>query len=311
MTDYCVKCGAPLKKGAVFCTKCGHKKNEDVEEKHDVGQLEAETHVKESRTSDVGEFREIETPGADQGLDKGADQNADSVGAQSADIEGSASASVSASVFESASAEFSKEQSEISKKKKEPLKSDRIMKNPPKFFTASLLKRIIAYLIDIILVILIPLLQRARETGSYLFLSTTPFIQNSVFLLYIYFVIFEWLWKGKTVGKAIMSISTVSTDKFEPPSFIQCVINPFFKATIILLPLEFIIPLFINDESKIGQNQVRILQRLLKLVVLDMNSMLPLRRCGKCGTLQPDGVKIGDTCRKCGHQFTDEGIILV
>ncbi|RJP70668.1 MAG: RDD family protein [Ignavibacteriales bacterium] len=132
---------------------------------------------------------------------------------------------------------------------------------PIEFYPASLLKRCLAYFIDLViyLVTAIYLYNLILDVNLYTFFTDKNifiWIVSSVIIFYqSYFFISEYFWKGKTIGKFLMNVQVV-TKSGAALNFSASFVRNFSRIINFLPPLFFIpdlVCIFISkDHRSIG-----------------------------------------------------------
>ncbi|MFX0135510.1 MAG: RDD family protein [Candidatus Hodarchaeota archaeon] len=132
---------------------------------------------------------------------------------------------------------------------------------------ANFLHRLIAWLIDIVIVIIIS----AIIYSSFIFQIKIIIFRILFAYLIIHIIGFLYFWlqesffKGQTLGKSVLKLKTVDEKSFEATSMSKYVINNLIKSSILLI-LDVIIGIIINRNS--SQKQIRITQNLSKTLVI-------------------------------------------
>lgn len=128
--------------------------------------------------------------------------------------------------------------------------------------TGLLMRRVGAYILDMAALILT--LHGLNEVGLYF----GPFFQASSYLFY--FLIFEWVWGGKTPGKFVFQICVIN-GAGGPPTFVQSLIRGITRHIEVLLG---IITVFILAKSEKFQ---RVGDILAKTYVIPTRDLAQLR----------------------------------
>ncbi|MBD3253663.1 MAG: zinc-ribbon domain-containing protein [Candidatus Lokiarchaeota archaeon] len=127
---------------------------------------------------------------------------------------------------------------------------------------ADFLPRLVAYIIDIIIVSIISLVI------SLLFLRFNLFLWGIIqfVIALLYFWILEAMNKGQTIGKAIMHLRTVDEQTLEPATLGNYFINNLLKGYWILFIIDFLIGVISN--SRDPKKRLRIMQNASNTVVI-------------------------------------------
>lgn len=144
---------------------------------------------------------------------------------------------------------------------------DFLRKEIPDIEYASFFHRIIAWLIDIFIIIIIS----AMIYSGFIFQIKIIIFRILIAYLIIHIIGFLYFWlqesffKGQTIGKAFLNLKTVDEKSLDATSKSKYVMNNLLKSSILLI-LDVIIGIIINRNS--FQKQIRITQNLSKTVVI-------------------------------------------
>lgn len=102
-------------------------------------------------------------------------------------------------------------------------------KLPPKYQYADFGIRLIAWIIDMIIVLIITWILMLVFFYRTVILFAFTFHLIAYFIGFLYFFLFEAFVNGQTLGKLIFGLKTVDEDTFQPSSTKNCLINCLLK----------------------------------------------------------------------------------
>jgi uncharacterized RDD family membrane protein YckC len=102
-------------------------------------------------------------------------------------------------------------------------------KLPSKYLYADFGIRLIAWIVDIVLVLLVTWIIMLALFYRTVILFAFTFHLIAYFIGFLYFFLLETFLNGQTLGKLIFGLKTVDEDTFQTPSMKNCLINILLK----------------------------------------------------------------------------------